>query len=230
MDNHKDGGYIKLFIELKKRNPNVKLLAGIGGWKTKLTLFSGIAANPTTRTKFAQNVANFCNHHGFDGFDLNWIFPQDYDKENFTLLLKDLRKALGSKSFSVATTAVQSSAEKSYNIAEVATIVDFVNLKTYDFTLGSYELFEVKTAIVAPMYAGSDQNKEFNVDACVKYWLSKGCPSEKIILGIPTYGRSFSLEDNSENGINAATDGRGFAGPFTQEVGMLGYNKVSYKF
>ena len=228
LDNHKDGGYMKHFIELKSMNPNVKLLASIGGWNAESNLFSGIAANPATRTKFSQNVAKFCNDHGFDGFDLDWEYPcqrdshQAADKENFTLLLKELRRALGSKILSIATASAQFSAEKSYNIADVASTVDFVNLMTYDL----HGVWDGKTGINAPLYAGSDQNKQVNVDACVNFWLSKGCPSEKIILGIPTYGRSFTLANTSNNGINEAITGGGTAGPFTREVGMLGYNEI----
>ncbi|CAO1336623.1 unnamed protein product, partial [Diamesa serratosioi] len=93
----------------------------------------------------------------------------------------------------------------------------------------SYDLHGVwdgKTGINAPLYAGPDTNKQLNVDASVNFWLSKGCPSEKIIVGIPTYGRSFTLANPSNNGINAAINGGGTAGPFTRQAGMLGYNEI----
>ncbi|KAG8041477.1 hypothetical protein G9C98_002770, partial [Cotesia typhae] len=63
-------------------------------------------------------------------------------------------------------------------------------------------------------------------EAAVKYWLSKGAPKEKLILGVPTYGRAFTLSDPSDNGIGAASSGPGTAGPYTWEAGMLGYNEI----
>ena len=175
LDNQKDGGYLKNFIKLKKKNRNIKLMASIGGYNAGSNLFSGIAANPGTRTNFANNVAKFCNDHGFDGFDLDWEYPcqkgsnNGNDNRNFTLLLRELRRALGSKILSIATACAQSSAEISYNIADVASTVDFVNLMAYDL----HGVWEGKTGIHAPLYAGSDQNKQLNVDAGVNYWISK---------------------------------------------------------
>ncbi|CAO1341949.1 unnamed protein product [Diamesa tonsa] len=95
---------------------------------------------------------------------------------------------------------------------------------TYDLH-GSWD---GKTGINAPLYAGSDQNEQLNINvyACVNYWISQGCPRKKIIVGIPTYGRSFTLANPSHNGINAAITGGGTAGPHTAEAGMLGYNEI----
>ncbi|CAO1341927.1 unnamed protein product [Diamesa tonsa] len=228
LDYQKDGGYIQNFMKLKSKNRNLKLMFSIGGSNAGSTLFSGIAASSATRTRFAQSVANFCNEHGFDGFDFDWEYPcqregsQAADKGNFTLLLRELKRELGSKILSIATACAQSSAQTSYNISDVASIVDFVNLMTYDL----HGEWDNQTGINAPLYAGSDQNKQVNVDACVNYWISQGCPRDKIIVGIPTYGKSFTLANSSDNGINAAVTGGGRAGPHTAEAGMLGYNEI----
>lgn len=37
------------------------------------------------------------------------------------------------------------------------------------------------------------------------YWLSKGCPAEKLNLGVAAYGRSFTLS-NESNSISIGTD------------------------
>lgn len=42
-----------------------------------------------------------------------------------------------------------------------------------------------------------------------------------------TYGRSFTLTNPSQNGIGAPTAGAGNAGPYTSQMGMLGYNEVN---
>lgn len=63
-------------------------------------------------------------------------------------------------------------------------------------------------------------------DAAVRYWLDSGCPPEKLILGVPFYGRAFTLADKNQNGLGAPTTGPGTAGPYTREGGMLGYNEI----
>lgn len=64
-------------------------------------------------------------------------------------------------------------------------------------------------------------------DATIQYWLKNGCPAEKLLLGIPTYGRSFMLEKESSPGLGANTIGPGVPGPYSGESGFLGYNEVS---
>lgn len=60
----------------------------------------------------------------------------------------------------------------------------------------------------------------------MNYWLSQGAPAEKLILGMPLYGRSFTLDNSKNNGIGAAAHEKGVAGPYTQEPGTLGYNEI----
>jgi hypothetical protein len=65
-------------------------------------------------------------------------------------------------------------------------------------------------------------------DAAIQYWISQGAPREKVILGIGTYGRTFTLGTVSDCSIGAPATGAGHAGPYTREGGTLGYNEVSY--
>ena len=59
-------------------------------------------------------------------------------------------------------------------------------------------------------------------------WRSKGVPAEKLVMGIPFYGRSFVLNDPSKYlpGKNAKSKKEGFDGPYTQEKGFLAYFEI----
>lgn len=59
--------YIGKFMKLKSINPDVKLIAAVGGWNQGSTVFSQIASSEATRNAFAFNVVNFLVKHGFDG-------------------------------------------------------------------------------------------------------------------------------------------------------------------
>ena len=53
------------------------------------------------------------------------------------------------------------------------------------------------------------------------YWLSEGLRPEKLVLGMPMYGQSFTLDNAADNGLNAASSGGGTAGQFTRaKVGI----------
>jgi len=60
--------------------------------------------------------------------------------------------------------------------------------------------------------------------------LNSGCPPEKLIVGVPFYGRTFTLADKNQNGLGAPTTGPGIAGQYTREGGMLGYNEICESF
>jgi len=83
----------------------------------------------------------------------------------------------------------------------------------------------------APIRGGS-----LSVQHSVDYFLREGVPPEKLVLGVPFYGRTFLLTqeevDKDESG-NGGSDGagetaleKGFQGPYTKEDGFLGYNEV----
>jgi chitinase len=84
-------------------------------------------------------------------------------------------------------------------------------------------------------YAGAWAGKtDFNapilpIDAAVKYWINQGADKSKLILGIPLYGKTFTLLNAANNGIGAAISGDGLAGP-AGNAGTLGYNEVSVIF
>ncbi|NWI63517.1 CHIA chitinase, partial [Todus mexicanus] len=60
----------------------------------------------------------------------------------------------------------------------------------------------------------------------MNYWRNNGAPAQKLLVGFPTYGHSFTLQNPSNNGIGAPTSGPGPAGPYTQEGGLLAYYEI----
>ena len=45
-------------------------------------------------------------------------------------------------------------------------------------------------------------------------------------MGVPLYGRCFTLDDVNKNGLLADASGPGVAGPYTRLVGTQGWNEV----
>ncbi|CAO1350076.1 unnamed protein product [Diamesa hyperborea] len=201
-------------------------MVSFGGASITSNLFATMSGGRYVKTRFAENVAKFCDKYGFDGVDLDWEYPcheygrlsvhrRGVDNILFTLLLRELKEKLGRKILSIAVAASPTMAAESYEIAEISKIVDFVNLMTYD--MQRKEIVEHH----APLFTTDDQ---LSISDCVDYWVREGCPRNKIILGIPTYGRSYTSSDNGTGSVK-----HGEAGKYTKNAGTLGFNEICEK-
>ncbi|XP_050088481.1 probable chitinase 2, partial [Anopheles aquasalis] len=195
-------GYIRRFNELKSVNRSLKTLASIGGDKIGMKeSFSLVAASSSLRSTFASNARRFCQKHGFDGVDIDWEFPEPVDRSNFIQFLAALSSELHDAGLilTVAVGASEFQASKAYDIAGIARYIDFINLMTYDYN-GHRDGF---TGHNAPLFTGpadrTDHQQMLNIDHSVKYWLHEGAPSDKLILGVPAYGRTFRLANTRDN-------------------------------
>lgn len=61
--------------------------------------------------------------------------------------------------------------------------------------------------------------------------LQKGAPNNKLILGIPAYGRAWKMtEDSAISGVPPLTiEGPAPAGPYSKEEGLLSFPEVCVK-
>ena len=60
----------------------------------------------------------------------------------------------------------------------------------------------------------------------MEYYAEKGADKSKLVMGIPTYGQSFTLHDQSNTGLNSPAS-KGSAGKYTRAAGFLAYNEVT---
>merc|ERR1712106_957870 len=57
----------------------------------------------------------------------------------------------------------------------------------------------------------------------MNYWAEQGADKDRLVMGMPMYGQSFTLADSAENTPQSAAVGRGDAGEFTRAGGFLAY-------
>jgi chitinase len=69
-------------------------------------------------------------------------------------------------------------------------------------------------------------NDMFLQDYSAREWVKQGAPKEKLMIGMPTYGRSFTLVDDDKFDIGAPASGGGKAGKYTAEAGFMSYYEV----
>ena len=112
-----------------------------------------------------------------------------------------------------------------YDVPAVSSYLDFINLMAYDF----HGKWEKETGHNAPLYAHSSDSewrKQLSVDHASNLWVRLGAPREKLIIGMPTYGRSFTLSNEKRFGVNSPSTGGGKEGVYTKEAGSIAYFEV----
>ena len=74
-------GNYRAAVDLKKRNPSLKVLIAVGGWAEGGKKYSKMASTPGNRSKFVKSVADFLRMHKFDGLDVDWEYPGATDRD-----------------------------------------------------------------------------------------------------------------------------------------------------
>ncbi|GAF07879.1 chitinase [Paenibacillus pini JCM 16418] len=191
---------------LKQTNPNLKTLLSVGGW-TWSNRFSDVAADPVTRTNFANSAVNVLRAYGMDGIDIDWEYPvseglpdnsrRPEDKHNFTLLLQETRNKLaaaGAQDGKSYLLTIAGRANQSYTttteMSSISQILDWINIMTYDFH-GDWEKTTNHNASLYSDPNDPDTVNKFSTDYAVNAYINAGVPASKIVLGVPFYGRGW---------------------------------------
>ena len=187
--------FLRSMVRLKEEKPELLVIAAIGGWAADG--FSDAALTPTSRYNFARNVQKLINDYKLDGIDLDWEYPgssasgiksRPQDRENFTLLITALRDVLGPNTWiSVAGTGDSTYINNSVEIDKIAPLITHFNLMSYDFTAGETGSSGQKHQ--ANLYDSALSLPGYSTDRYVRNLINAGMSSEKILLGVPFYGR-----------------------------------------
>ncbi|XP_034356529.1 oviduct-specific glycoprotein [Arvicanthis niloticus] len=222
------------FNKLKERNRELKTLLSIGGWNFGTSRFTSMLSTLANREKFIDSVISFLRIHGFDGLDLFFLYPglrgsPPRDRWNFLFLIEELQFAFEREALltqhprlllSAAVSGIPYVIHTSYDALLLGRRLDFINVLSYDLH-GSWEKF---TGHNSPLFSLPEDSKSSAY--AMNYWRKLGTPTDKLIMGFPTYGRTFHLLKESTNGLQAASMGPASPGKYTKQAGFLAYYEV----
>lgn len=170
---------------LKRKKRDLKVILSVGGWGSGN--FSEMAADSVLRQRFCDDCRRTVRKFKLDGIDIDWEYPgtsvakissSPNDTHNYTLLMRDLRAALGpDKILSQATVC----AAKYIDFAAVEPYVSYTNAMTYDLGNPPYHN--------TPLYWSEYVNPgSMPAHDGIQAHLSCGIPPEKLVMGLAFYG------------------------------------------
>jgi len=218
--------------QLKQLHPNLKILLSVGGWNppTNNNAFQSASASAASRQAFVSSCintfikGNFASGltvpNLFDGFDIDWEFPNASESAGFTALLTEFRNELTTLTGTTGKTyqlvadlsagastpgaGVNSGNDGGYDTIDIPGVsaqLDYMNVDGYnysgDWTLATDEaspLYDDSLDSANPLYPNN------SIDFTVKYYLAHGAPAAKYTLGVPAYGVGWTGGLTSANG------------------------------
>ncbi|PNP48204.1 hypothetical protein THARTR1_10345 [Trichoderma harzianum] len=221
-------GAIEQVFLLKSKNRHMKTLLSIGGWTASQEgKFAPAIGSADGRRRFAETAVKLLADWGFDGIDIDYEYPVTReDARNFVYLLQEVRGALDNyaarhgQHYRYLLTVATSAGPEHYNVLEMEAMdqyIDTWHLMAYDYA-GSWDTVSGQQSNVFSDRQNPDSTK-FNTDQAVDAYLRRGIDPNKIVLGLPLYGRSFENTD----GIGKPYSG---IGPGTIEPGVYLYRDL----
>ncbi len=193
--------------ELKRLYPHLKIVISLEGNPTSFAA----AAQPENRFSFVAScmqafiAGNFADGiyapSLFDGIDLDWEFPEEEDKDNFTALLAEFRRQLDAERPNLLLTVAMGDNGTAYRHLDMATASLFVNqvgIMNYDYG-GPWSK---RTGLVAPLYSSpGDVDHGGDVASTLQGYLDAGVPAYKMLLGLPFYGYVWNHVSSENHGL-----------------------------
>uniref|UniRef100_A0A6P7GU94 Probable chitinase 10 n=1 Tax=Diabrotica virgifera virgifera TaxID=50390 RepID=A0A6P7GU94_DIAVI len=230
-----NGGYYEGFKQLKNlknTNPGLKILLSLGGWNEGSKNFSIVAADQSKRERLARECLALIEEYDYDGIDIDWEYPtlregsHPSDKVKYTSVIF----IIINEGYGINTRFLHPWPKLSclyflnlfvepYTIPELVEFryLDMINVMAYDY----HGAFDNLVGHVSPLHASSKdyqhgRNATYTVVSMAdQYWLYKNADPSKINLGLPTYGRTFTLADRTKTELYSEVLGPGERGLYT---------------
>lgn len=219
------GALLRKLAEQKDEYPGLRVMIACGGWGGSGG-FSEMARSKETRRKFVQSAVRFIEEYNLDGLDIDWEYPglpgigNPYipeDRENFTALMRELRKAMDRTGRDQTLSFAAAGWQKFFDhidLEQVMRYADYMNMMTYDlagggdkFTshhtnLGKVTLEDLAgTPAAEIMRERSDTTRPRSAQKIIDFCISRGVRPSQIVIGAAFYGKGWTGVPPENNGL-----------------------------
>lgn len=196
---------LKNFAENLKlrRSTGVRVLLSVGGGGTGSLGFSDACLTQESRKVLIDSMMEVLKKYRFDGFDLDWEYPawvglsdsRPEDKNNFTLLCKELREAMDEyKEGLLLTSAVIGglNIERFYDAPQLNKYLDYIHLMTYDLNNDG----------IASHHTNAFDGRTYSAEGAINTYHNAGFDYSKLVIGAAFYGKISKLASKTSADIS----------------------------
>ncbi|RNA23296.1 Acidic mammalian [Brachionus plicatilis] len=237
---------LEKILNSKSKYKKLKIILVIGTYDTKSYGFNSVTNPKNTKQIeiFSENIIKFLRKFNFDGVLLDYEFPNmlnrgspPHTKQGFSILVKIMKEKFKQESLKTKNSELLLMAamagrvdwiDKFYENEKIFNHLDYLLLLTFDLKSSR----EKKTRITSALFPLTNEEgiqSTFNIASTVAKYITNGANPNKLVIGIPAYGRSFELENPNRTKAGSPALGPAMPGNITQEDGVLSYFEICDK-
>nr|WP_312579420.1 glycosyl hydrolase family 18 protein [Sedimentibacter sp.] len=172
-------------LVVKAHKDGVKIFISIGGWSSEgkplEPVFKELAASNEKRKFFIENVCSLVEEYNLDGVELDWEHPNKSTAADYEKMVIEMSDALNVRGKEL-TAALNGSWYSDWAAEDTSVITEeclkrfsFINVMAYDMNNDAH----------SPIWFFENS---------ISYWLFRGLPPEKIVMGMPLYAKPSWLQ------------------------------------
>ncbi|HEY6306642.1 MAG TPA: glycosyl hydrolase family 18 protein [Candidatus Angelobacter sp.] len=207
--------------ELKQLFPGLRVVISFGGWGASAGFPS--AAQPDHVRDFVRScVHTFIEGYFapgihapgvFDGIDIDWEYPVSggvtrgtpEDAKNFTAMVAEFRRQLNALRPGLLLTAALPAEPELYahfELGPVSRYLDDVAIMAYDMHWDTERVTNLHSVLFHdPADPSPPPQSQYYGDFAVKAFIAAGVPREKIVFGVPFYGKGWTGVKDENHGL-----------------------------
>lgn len=213
------GEKILNLANMKRSHPHLRTLFAVGGWENS-QYFVNLVRSTVAFRKFMSSVERLLIKFDFDGIDVDWEYPVTggaqeglpADKRLYVDFMDRLRTSLAyiqlrhnrkeKYLLTFAGAAGYWTLEPGFDLPKLLNIADWVNVMTYDFFGPWDSKWGAYTGSPSPLWFGAPAGftGKTNAHFGIKYYVCKTKRPDKIVMGVPFYGRYWHNVGNPIDG------------------------------
>lgn len=176
----------------------VKVLLSLGGWGWDKQ-FAAMTNDGPAEARYVAAVMKLVDDYDYDGVDLDWEYPDtSAEVVGFERLSRQLRARLdelgkqkGRRLLLTMAASASPSTLKWLQSEFLLETMDWINVMTYDYA-GDWSTF---AGHHSPLFASSKApvGGAASTELTMKYLVDRGLPKSRLVVGLPLYGRGFSV-------------------------------------